>query len=328
MIKKRLLVLGATGFMGTNIIEHFAPRTNYEVHAVGLKRTLPAKAGVINHVVDLTVREQVVALFGGTNFDVVIQAAANTSGSKDILERPYLHVTDNVVMNSLILQACHDFNVGHFLFLSCGVMYNPDRSPVTEEDFSLDEGIFKNYFGVGWTKVYIEKMCEFFSALGRTKHTAIRHSNTYGPHDKYDLEKSHMFGATVTKVMTAVDGDEIVVWGDGSTERDLLYVTDVVDFIEKTIDGQIKMYELYNVGYGESFSVRDVVKKIIKHSGKRLNVVYDLDKPSINTRLALNSDKAFKDLDWLPKYSLDSGIKRTLSWYNENYNSTGDTNHD
>lgn len=318
MSKKKLLVLGATGFMGTNIVEYFAPNKDYEVHAVGLKRGLPPRTGVINHVVDLTLRSDVNALFGSHRFDVVVQAAANTSGSKDILERPYLHVTDNAVMNSLILQACYDHNVGHFLFLSCGVMYNPDRSPVSEDDLFLDEGIFKNYFGVGWTKVYVEKMCEFFAGLGRTKHTAIRHSNTYGPYDKYDLEKSHMFGATITKVMTATDGDEIVVWGDGSTERDLLYVTDVVDFIEKAIDGQTNMYELYNVGYGESFSVKEIVENVIKISGKNLEMTYDLTKPSIKTKLALLSDKAYKELGWSPTHTLQEGITKTTQWYREN----------
>ena len=57
-------------------------------------------------------------IFKDRNFDVVIQAAANTSGAKDIVEKPYLHVTDNAVMNSLLLRACHDYNVKHFLFLS------------------------------------------------------------------------------------------------------------------------------------------------------------------------------------------------------------------
>jgi len=229
-----------------------------------------------------------------------------------------LHVTDNAVMNSLILQACYDHEVGHFLFLSCGVMYNPDRSPVTEKDFYLDEGIFDKYFGVGWTKVYVEKMCEFFAGLGKTKHTVIRHSNTYGPYDKYDLEKSHMFGATVTKVMLAADGDEIVVWGDGSTERDLLYVDDVVDFIHKAIEKQKNTYELYNVGYGESISVKDIVEKIVKISGKNLVIKHDLDKPSINTKLALVSDKALKDLGWCHQVSIEDGIEKTLKWFEEN----------
>lgn len=316
--KRKVLVCGATGFMGRNIIKYFNSHPDYETHAVGLKRSLLSHEYDHFHCVDLTNRTQTNDLFEEHSFDVVIQAAANTSGSKDILERPYLHVTDNAIMNSIILQACYDYSVKHFLFLSCGVMYNPDRSPVTEEDFYLDEGIYRRYFGVGWTKVYVEKMCEFFSSLGRTKHTVIRHSNTYGPHDKYDLEKSHMFGATITKVMNAKDGDEIVVWGDGSTERDLLYVDDVVDFINLAIENQEQIYELYNVGYGSSFSVKQIVEKIIKHSEKDVTIVHDLDKPSINTKLALNSQKALDELGWKPNHTIDEGIRKTIEWYKNN----------
>jgi len=317
---KKVLVCGATGFMGRNISEYFEKLDGFEVYATGLKRKLENWPSDRFFKVDLTNREQVKNLFESEQFDIVIQAAATTSGSKDIIEKPYLHVTDNAVMNSLILQACYDYNVGHFLFLSCGVMYNPERSPVTEEDFYLDEGIFDKYFGVGWTKVYVEKMCQFFAGLGRTKHTVIRHSNTYGPYDKYDLEKSHMFGATITKVMNAEDGGEIVVWGDGlGTERDLLYVDDVVDFIHKAIEKQNDNYKLYNVGYGMSFSVKDIVEKIIAASGKSINITHDLTKPSINTKLALISDKAFNELGWTPKFTLDEGIAKTIEWYKNNF---------
>ncbi len=319
MTSKKILVCGATGFMGRNIAEYFNNLSEFEVYATGHKRVLPNWPKDRFFSVDLTSRTEVQELFSKEKFDVVIQAAATTSGSKDIIERPYLHVTDNAVMNSLILQACYDYDVGHFLFLSCGVMYNPDRSPVTEKDFYLDEGIFDKYFGVGWTKVYVEKMCEFFAGLGKTKHTAIRHSNTYGPYDKYDLEKSHMFGATITKVMTAQDQGEIVVWGDGlGTERDLLYVDDVVDFIHRAIDKQAKDYELYNVGYGECFSVKDIVKKIIKQSGKKLEIVHDLTKPSIKTKLAIRSIKAHEELGWKPQVTLDEGIQKTIEWYKQN----------
>lgn len=318
LAEKKVLVLGATGFMGKNICNYFSSHQKFVVHGVGFKRpkTSDLKCDYF-HKADLTSMQDVKDLFSKEVFDIVIQAAATTSGSKDIIERPYLHVTDNAVMNSLILQACYDHHVKHFLFLSCGVMYNPDRSPVTEKDFSLDEPMHKNYFGVGWTKVYIEKMCEFFSRLGRTKHTAIRHSNTYGPFDKYDLEKSHMFGATITKVMKAQDGEEIVVWGDGSTERDLLYVSDVVDFIEKAILGQEKPFELYNVGYGQSFSVKQIVEKIIQHSGKNIKIKHDLTKPTITTKLALNSDKARNELGWVRQIDIDDGIKKTIAWYKE-----------
>ncbi len=323
MSRKNILVCGATGFMGRNIAEYFSAQGGYDVYATGKTRILPNWPEERFYNVDLTSAVDVAELFSRESFDIVVQAAATTSGSKDILEKPYLHVTDNAVMNSLILQECYNNKVGHFLFLSCGVMYNPDRSPVTEEDFYLDEGIFDKYFGVGWTKVYIEKMCEFYAGLGRTKHTVIRHSNTYGPYDKYDLEKSHMFGATITKVMTANEGDEIVVWGDGTTERDLLYVDDVVDFIHKAIDNQKANYELYNVGCERSISVKDIVQKIITISGKNLSVKHDLTKPSINTKLALLSSKAQRQLGWSPTTSIDEGVKKTIEWYKDKVQERG-----
>lgn len=319
MKNQKILVCGSTGFMGRNIVEYFSKLDGYDVYGVGHKN--PDKCFLkdgrrLNW--DLTTQEGVDGAFSAADFDIVIQAAATTSGSKDTVERPYYHVTDNAIINSRVLQACYDHNVGHFLFLSCGVMYNPERSPVTEKDFYLDDGIFKDYIGVGWTKVYIEKMCEFFATLGRTKHTAIRHTNTYGPYDKYDLENSHMFGATITKVAEAKDGDTITVWGDGTTERDLLHVEDVCSFIHKAILGQETACELYNVGYGSCFSVTDIVQKIINASGKNIKITYDASKPTIKTKLALISDKARGELGWSPHISLDEGIRRTMAWYKEN----------
>ena len=69
---------------------------------------------------------------------------------------------------------------------------------------------------------------------------------------------------------------------------------------------------------GRSFSVNEIVKKIIYHSGKDIRVRHDLEKPSINTKLAFNSEKAKRVLGWEPKISLDTGIKMTISWYNNN----------
>ena len=84
---------------------------------------------------------------------------------------------------------------------------------------------------------------------------------------------------------------------------------------------QKSKYELVNVGYGKSFSVTEIVNKIIIFSEKKLKVTHDLSKPSINTKLSLCSDKAKKLFGWSPKISLDEGIKRTIAWYNSNIES-------
>ena len=101
-------------------------------------------------------------------------------------------------------------------------MYQPGPDPVSEDDFIESDEVYPKYYGAGNTKVYLEKMCDFFSRFDkRTKYTVLRQSNIYGPYDKFDLEKSHVFGATITKVMQAEQ--EIVVWGTGKEERDFLH---------------------------------------------------------------------------------------------------------
>ena len=124
----------------------------------------------------------------------------------------------------------------------------------------------------------------------------------------------------MTKVMTAKNGENIVVWGDGTEERDLLYVWDLVEFLKLVIDKQVLQFDLYNVGYGNSISIGDLVEKIKKCSGKNIMIKYDQSKPSIKTKLCLNIEKAKKIIGWTPKVSLDDGIQKMMEWYRENFN--------
>ena len=247
--------------------------------------------------------------------DIVIQAAATTSGAMDIVNSPYMHVTDNAIMNSLILRSCFENSIKHFIFPSCTVMYQPSEKAIKESDFSADQELLPNYFGVGNTKLYIEKMCEFYARISDIRFTVIRHSNIYGPHDKFDLKRSHVFGATVSKVMTAEK--KVMVWGDGSEKRDLLYVDDLCSFVDMSIINQKSQFEVFNCGLGEAVSIRELVERIIIHSGKNLEIEYDLSRPSIKTSLFLSNEKATKCLNWSPETKLDDGIKKTLKWWQD-----------
>ena len=318
MDKKRILLCGATGFIGRNLLEHYSNHDKYDLRATYFKNSsfkLREQYPDVRWIyADLNISHY--ASYVTKDVDIVLQFAATTSGAKDITTKPYIHVTDNAVMNSLLLRAAYDNGAKHFIFPSCTVMYQPSDFPLKEDDFDGHDELLAKYFGVGNTKVYIEKMCEFYSRLGRTKHTVLRHSNIYGPHDKYDLEKSHVFGATITKVMTAEN--EVTMWGTGEEKRDLLHVHDLIRFIDAAIEKQETPYELYNVGLGEAVTIDSLVKKIIKASGKKLKIKKDLSQPTIKTSLFLDCSKAETELGWAPEISLDDGIDLTLDWYKEN----------
>jgi GDP-L-fucose synthase len=312
---KTMLVCGATGFIGKNVVQYFKDKKKYNIRAVYHNKPPSHNMKVEWVQANLNNVEDVNRVMKGV--DIVVQMAATTSGARDIINRPHIHVTDNAVMNSLLLRSAFDNNVEHFIFPSCTVMYQPNNTAIQETDFDQNKDLLSKYFGVGNTKVYIEKMCKFYSRLGKTKHTVIRQSNIYGPHDKYDLEKSHVFGATITKVMSSTNGI-VSVWGSGEEKRDLLHVNDLVRFIEKAIENQKIPFGLYNVGLNSAISINDLVTKIIKKSGKKLKVSRDLSQPTIKTNVCLDCTRAKTDLGWQPVISLDEGIENTLNWYKEN----------
>jgi GDP-L-fucose synthase len=249
--------------------------------------------------------------------DIVIQAAATTSGAGEIVSKPYIHVTDNAVMNSLLLRSAYEHNISHFVFFSCTIMYSSQPDPLKESDFDANAPMHDRYFGAGWTKVYCEKQCEFYAGLGRTKHTVLRHSNIYGPHDKFDLKRSHVFGATMTKILQA-EGDKIVVWGTGEEERDLLYVDDLCDAVNASIERQEAAFGIYNIGAGHSVSIKHLVKTMLERAQVNLKIEHDLTKPTIPTKLCVDFAKAESELGWRPQTSLEDGIERTLAWYRKN----------
>lgn len=318
MRRKKILICGATGFIGRNIAEQFLQNKEFDVCGTYFKTTRQKFHPKIKMLrADLTKPSDVKRVVKGR--DIIIQAAAVTSGAMDIVTRPYQHVTENAIMNSLIFRSAHEHEISHVVYFSCAIMYQSCNTLIRESDFDANKEMLPSYFGAGWTKVYLEKMCEFYSRLKATKYTVIRHSNIYGPFDKFDLLKSHVFGATITKVMTAVNNGQIVIWGKGAEIRDLLYVSDLVDSVVKIINNQKSPFELYNIGYGSSISVNNLVRKIISLSGKSISLRYDSSKPTIKSGICLDTSKAKKDLGWFPRVSLDEGIKKTIEWYKSTY---------
>ena len=316
MSKRKILVCGATGFIGRNVAEHFAQQEDVEVTGVCHNRPAFKDTGINWVQADLTQPGDVRRVV--QDIDIVIQAASVTSGVKDIVSRPFIHITDNAVMNSLLLRAAFESKVDHFILFSCSVMYPSSDRPLKETDFNVDTEMHPKNFGGAWNKIYFEKMCEFFSSQGTTRFTAIRHSNIFGPHDKFDLEKSHVFGATVTKVMQASSPGKIVAWGEGKEERDLLYISDLVEFIQRALERQKEPFFLCNVGRGQSVSIKDLIRKVITASGKDISLEFDKSKPNIDTKIALDSTLARERLGWEPTVTLEEGIQKTLAWYKSN----------
>ena len=302
-MKKKILICGATGFIGRNLLEHFMHKDEYDIRAVW-NNTINddwVKDEVEWVRADLTKKEDVKKVMDGV--DVVLNYAAFTTNIKDGIEKPYLFVTDNVIMNSLILRYAYEFGVEHVILPSCTVMYEDLGKPIKETDFKgfIDDD--KMYFGGGSTKVYSENMCKFYSKLGKTKYTILRQTNIVGKYDKTDLDKAHFFSSIIQKVNSA--DDYIEVWGDGTEEKDLLSVNDLVNLIDIILKKQEDNFELLNVASGKNMSISDIVKTIVKVSGKNLEIKYDTNKPSRDVKTKFDISKVKNKYEWKPKMKLE-----------------------
>lgn len=314
-MKKKVLICGATGFIGRNLTEQLSKREDLEIHAVRFQHSaFDCGNNIIWHQADLRHQDDVDRVV--KNMDIIIQTAATTANAKEAAAKPYLQVTDNAIMNSYLFRSACEHKINHVIFFSCASVYHSSDSLLKETDFNANQPLPAQQFGNHHTKLYLEKMCEFYAGIAGTKYTTIRHAHIYGPHDKFDLERSHLFGSMVTKIMTGKD--KMTLTGTCEEANDYLYIDDLMYFIEAAIAKQTSQYRLYNAGSGIATTTAELTRKILQHAGKNLIIEPDLSHLTNKSCVALDCTLAKNELGWTPQVDLDSGIRKTLSWWREN----------
>ena len=191
-------------------------------------------------------------------------------------------------------------------------MYESSNIPHNEDSHYLDSN--SPYFGVASMKVFSENLCEFYAKLGKTKYTAIRHSNIFGPYDKFDLDKCHLVPAMIRKVLEQ-DAIQVIGAKDNEARRDILYIDDLINFIDLCIQKQTNNYELLNCGYEKAFSVTEIIDAIQNIAGTDKSIIYNDNKKNIATCTILDCSKARKLLNWYPKTSVQVGLRQTIEYY-------------
>ena len=319
MIKnKNILICGGSGFIGQNAVKYFShhnkiyctyfknkPKKNFK-NVVWIKTNLLNKNSLKN-------------LFKKFKYDYVIQSAAVTAGVKSMKSDPFMFISDNAIMNSLLIKQAVLNNVKHFIFLSCTVMYHSSQKKLSEKDLDLKKKIHPNYEGIAYTKLYIENICKFYSNNSNTKFTALRHSNIYGPYDKFNNPNGHFMSSMISKLYNS-NNNVLEVWGDGSEKRDFLYIDDLLSGMALVFKKQKPSFEVFNISYGKSFSVNQIVNKLIKVSKIKKKLIFLKDKPTIKVNILVDSKKIIKKINWRNKNKIDEGINKTIRWYKTKYN--------
>lgn len=308
---KKVLVTGGSGFLGTNLILKLLKK-GAKVRATIHKNPPQIKDSAIEFVkADLTNRIDCERVTKGIDF--VFMAAAVTSGAKVIEKTPLVHVTPNVIMNSLMLEASHKAGVKKFLFISSNTVYPLTDYPVKEND--VNYSFYYKYFPVGWMKLFSEKMCEMYATKIKNPMLTIviRPGNVYGPFDHFDLENSHVIPALIRKVVER--SNPLEVWGDGKDIKDFIYVEDLVEGLMLAME-KINQFDQINIGGGKPITIKQVLEAILEADNfKNPKIVLNSSKPTMIPIRLININKAKRILSFRPKTSLKKGLKKTLDWY-------------
>ena len=317
----KILVTGASGFIGSHLLRllHQKGYTNLRAtsHSRGLRNDFEGCENIPLYKGNLQDAKFCAEVSEGV--DVVFHCAANTSNALDTKENPLLHVTPNVEMNVNLMEQSWRNKVGKFLFISSNTVYPDMKDEFCTEDINVHATpTFPIYGAVGNMKRYGELLCDYFSHQihNPMQCLIVRPSNAFGPNDKFDYEKCHVTPANIRKVADGLN--PIPVWGDGTEVRDLLHVEDMADGFIWVAENN-DTFNIFNVAYGEGFSVNEVLGWIKEIDGNTNPIEYVNNKaPMIPVRLL--SSKKINDAGWFPKRDLKQALKETIEWYKENKN--------
>ena len=314
----KILVTGASGFIGSRLLKSLyeAGYTNLRATANSRKLRNDFEGSENIEFIKGDLRNDGFCKQLTREIDVIFHCAANTSNALDTKFNPLLHVTPNIEMNVNLMEQSWINSVKKFIFISSNTTY-PDMGdvPCTEDMEIQTPSIVPVYKAVGWMKRYCETLCDFFSNQihNPMQCIIIRPSNAFGPNDKFDYEKCHVTPANIRKV--ADNLNPIPVWGDGTEVRDVIHVDDMVSgFI--CVAENVHTHDVYNVSYGEGYTVNEVLDTIKEIEGNTNPIEYVNNKaPMIPVRLLDNTK--LKALGWKPKYNLEEGIKAYKEYLNE-----------
>lgn len=256
-----------------------------------------------------------------TDHDVktIIHAAGYVGGIGLNKAHPGRMIAENLRMGANVLQAAAERPGTHVCIVSTVCVYPSDAATPTPETAMYDGYPAEDTAFYGIAKRTLHTMAEGMRREFGMTFSYVIPTNLYGPGDHFDEAKSHVVPALIRRVLEAKEGGvkQIIVWGDGSQTRDLLYVEDAVKGIIASLRPE-GHNQVFNLGFGREVSVKELATTICSVVGFEGELVWDTTKPGGAPRRALDSTKAREKLGFCPSISLLEGLTATYRWYLEN----------
>lgn len=315
MEKKTVLITGTAGFIGFHLarrmlslgwrvvgVDNFTPY--YDV-SIKEKRNdiLAQNPSFAVHRISISDYAALERVIEKEKPDLIIHLAAQ-AGVRYSLKNPWTYADTNYLGTLDIFEAAKRLGVGKVIYASSASVYGSNtKMPFAESD-RTDNPV--SIYGA--SKKACELLAHSYHHLYKIDAIGLRFFTVYGEYGRPDL-------ALFKFIKSILSGKEIELYNNGIMTRNFTYIDDIVDGIVGIVEKNIGGCEIYNLGGPDSISLSDFVKLIEKNVGSKATVkLVPMQQGDVPAAIA-DTSKAKKDFGFVPKVSIEEGVKRFARWF-------------
>lgn len=305
--KSVVMVTGSAGFLGQHV---------YNLLDHKCKRLVPVPSKTFR---DLRKEDDLTLLLGTYEPDIIIHLAANCGGIGYNQKHPGKLFYDNAIMGIQLIEAARQFGVKKFVCIGTVCAY-PKNCPTPFSEDDLWSGFPEETnaaYGLA-KKMLLVQLQAYRQEYGFSS-VYLLPANLYGPNDHFDDQRSHVIPALIKRMGQATRRNEpsVQLWGSGAPTREFLYVEDCAQAIMAAAEAYDSPEPL-NLGTGQEISIARLAELVAFYVGYKGKIEWDKTKPDGQPRRCLDVHRARKHLGWTATTSLESGLRKTIQWYQEN----------
>ncbi|MBQ3475978.1 GDP-mannose 4,6-dehydratase [Candidatus Saccharibacteria bacterium] len=314
---KTFLITGGAGFIGSTltkrllgegekiiVVDNFNNFYNPEIKKDNIRPFLDNPNFQV-YQVDIRDKEGLEKVFAENKFDFIMHLAA-MAGVRPSIENPMLYQDVNGMGTQNVLEMARKYGVKKLALASSSSVYGNCKEVPFREDMIVDFAISP----YAATKKANEVMAHVYHKLFDMDIVMLRFFTVYGPKQRPDLAINKF-----TRMMLA--GEEIPMFGDGSTSRDYTYVDDIIDGICRTfsyLGDHSDVYEIINLGSNNPISLKEMITTIGEVLGIEPKIEQLPMQPGDVDRTYADITKASKLLGYAPSISFEDGVRKFIDW--------------
>ncbi|WP_066368661.1 UDP-glucose 4-epimerase GalE [Neobacillus fumarioli] len=319
-----ILVVGGAGYIGSHLVKELVEKEDVVVLdnlSTGHREAVDNRAVFVKG--DLGNEEDLLMVFRSYPIKAVMHFAANSLVGESVTD-PLKYYQNNVAATLTLLKVMMKFKVKNFIFSSTAATYG-----IPEVDV-IDESTATNPINpYGHSKRMVEQILADFAKAYGLRYVVLRYFNAAGAHPSAVIGESHDPETHLIPIVLQHllgEREQVSVFGsdyetpDGTCIRDYIHVTDLaaahILALEALVSGK-KTAEIYNLGNGLGYSVKEVIETCEKITGKKATVEITDRRPGDPARLVASSEKIYNELGWNAERNLEQIIKDAWKWHQE-----------